>query len=420
MRVFIFLILLFFSFGFQQQVKAEEMVSVRLVNYIEDTKSMTIKVEGNYLTLDPTLTLKSGKEYLLSIEKDVLRIQGDSKLDIRVKDSIQFIPESYDQQHKMYINNRPYLGAMEFKIEEEQYIRPVNQLPLEDYLKGVVPFEVFPSWDLEALKAQALAARTYAVSNLHKQMNDTIQYQVYGGYDWRKSTTKAVVETEGEVISFNNRLIEAFYSASNGGVTENNANVWGGKSVTYFPIKNDPYDPVSPWKFTLNENQIEVASTDWNDPKWWEQNQEIDKQITSSIKKWLQRDGFGNDIKVLTISKFQLSNEQLESKRFTKGSIKVEFLQRLMDGTILYNEVQLDDVNLNKIRPMLGGSRFKSYFIDSLDYNDGVYTMKGRGYGHGVGMSQWGASVMGEQGKSYKEIIEFYFPGTKILQYDEL
>jgi SpoIID/LytB domain protein len=66
------------------------------------------------------------------------------------------------------------------------------------------------------------------------------------------------------------------------------------------------------------------------------------------------------------------------------------------------------------IRSMVGGTRFKSFLTDTLAFSNGIYTLKGRGYGHGVGMSQWGAYMMGHKGKTYKEILQFYFPGTKI------
>ena len=92
---------------------------------------------------------------------------------------------------------------------------------------------------------------------------------------------------------------------------------------------------------------------------------------------------------------------------------------RLLDGTILFDQVALDNVPLTHIRPALGGNRFKSYLVDSLEFENGKYLLKGRGFGHGVGMSQWGAQVMGQKGKSYKEILEFYFPGTRSLTFIE-
>jgi SpoIID/LytB domain protein len=400
-------------FVFPSSIYAEEIVTVRLHKEINDTSELELRLKGGYLSIDSFIPLKEGVNYKLLVKRGHLYLKEGDQVQ-KLNGPIHLIPDQYDTEHQIFINNQPYLGAMEFQIENQQFIRPINQLPLEDYLKGVVPLEVYPSWNLETLKAQALAARTYAVAHLYDKMDDTIRYQVYGGYDWKDSTTRAVEETKGEVITYNHQLINAFYSASNGGMTESNANVWGGKAVSYFPIKRDEFDPVLPWEYKFHQEQINLDTVDWNNPDWWEELQERDQKIASTIKNKLQKNGYPGDIKIVSIPKFELSNEQYKSKRSSKGSITIEFLHRLFDGTVLFEQLNLEDVNLNKIRPMIGGDLFKSYYIDSLESNDGLYTMKGRGNGHGVGMSQWGANYMGEKGKTYSEIIQFYFPGTSI------
>lgn len=404
---------------FSTKTSAEELVTIKLKNYIGDPTELHVTLKGKYRTLDPAFTLKEGMTYTFSTKSGTLWIHGKEE-EYRINGSLILIPERYDQEHQIYINNRPYLGAMEFSIEGQDVIRPVNQLPLEDYLKGVVPFEVYPTWSIETLKAQALAARTYAVSQMHKNMDDTIQYQVYGGYSWFENTTKAVEETQGEVITYEGKLIDAFYSASNGGYTENNAHVWGGKPISCFPIKKDPYDPVNPWEFKLNRTQIPLGEIELEDPKWWDDAIEKDKEIAQSIKKWLHSNGYPGDSKIVMIPQFEVSGEQLESKRSVKGSITIEFLYQPIGGTVLYEQVVLENEDLNRIRPMIGGTLFKSYLIDSLEEKGNQYVLRGRGYGHGVGMSQWGASVMGERGKTYQDIIEFYFPGTKIKQIEKV
>lgn len=396
---------------------AEKMVTVKLVNHIYEESQLRIQLKGKYFSLDPTLSLQEGVNYSLTVNNNdsfILKGAGDKH---KINGSLILIPNTYDQNHQIYVNYRPYLGAMEFVVEEDEaFIRPINQLPLEDYLKGVVPLEVYPSWGLETLKAQALAARTYTVSQISALINDTTQYQVYGGYVWSQNTTKAVEETRSEVITYHNRLINAVYSASNGGVTENNAHVWGEKPMPYFPIKKDPYDPINPWSFTLHQTQIELENINWDNPYWWEKLEEKDKKIMTVMKSWLKKKGYPGDIKILSIPQFELSNQRLDSERSVKGSITVEFLHRLLEGTVFFEQVVLEDVQLDHIRPMIGGTIFKSYLIDSLKLNDGIYTMEGKGFGHGVGMSQWGAYHMGQQGKTYEEIIQFYYPGTTIKE----
>lgn len=408
---------------FPKVSKAEEMMSIKLVNYLKDQSSVSIELHGNYVSLDPGVTLKEGVTYHLTLKNDHLVIKSD-KDTLNVGTSFMLIPHEYDTQHYIAINGRNYLGAINFEIENTKYIRPVNQLPLEDYLKGVVPFEVFPNWDLETLKAQAITARTYAAHHLHETINDTVSYQAYGGYHWEANTTKAVESTKGEVLTYNNHLIEAFYSASNGGMTESNHHVWGGAKLPYYPIKNDPYDPKKNWEFKLHPVQIknEDISLLWNNPtdQIWESIKEKDPKIALSIKNSIKRRGYLGDIKILAIPEFDISEERIPSKRAFKGSITVYFVTNLLDGTLLFQSVELKNVPLSHIRPMIGADRFKSYLVESFDKKQTVYIVKGKGFGHGVGMSQEGANVMGNKGKSYKEILSFYYPGVKVKQLSEV
>ncbi|AST92389.1 modulator protein [Sutcliffiella cohnii] len=400
-------------------VFADEMITIRLVNYVEDTNELTVKVKGEYTTFDSSFSLEEGKNYTFKVKERMLVIESEGT-SYQIEGSVAFIPKKYDTEHIMVIDDRPYLGAMEFIIEKGHFIRPVNQLLLEDYLKGVVPFEVYPTWELETLKAQTLAARTYAITNLHRNMDDTISYQVYGGYTWEEKTSRAVEGTAGEVITYNNRPIDAFYSASNGGLTERNDHVWGGEKLSYFPIKEDPYDPINPWEFRLHQTQIQLENINWDHPNVWDELKELDEPITDSIKRSLHKKGYVGDIKVVAIPKFNVELHSPVTDRAEEGTISIEFLHRLVDGTILYEVVDLEKGNINRIRPMIGGNTFKSYLIDSFELKEGVYYLKGRGFGHGVGMSQWGAEIMGESGKSYKDIIDFYYPGTEIKKFSEL
>ena len=415
----VLVILFSFMFLFANPGQAEELVTVKLVNYVGNTDELQFYLTGSYFSPDLLIPFSEHTRYRVKRKEGKLEIEGGGEV-WEVENSFTLIPEKLDTHHVVRINRRPYLGAMTFQLEEQGSIRPINQLLLEDYLKGVVPFEVFPSWELEALKAQTLAARTYAVSHMKKVMDDTIQFQVYGGYDWHPRTSLAIEGTKGQVLTYENRLIEAFYSASNGGMTENNVHVWGGNPLPFYPIKLDPYDPKQQWEVTMHQIQIDVNQIDWDDPDYWENTVEKDEVISNSLKNWLSRKGYVGDIKILSIPEFTVSPKMNDSRRAVEGSFTVEFMIRLIDGTILFDQVAMKNVPLTHIRPAIGGTRFKSYLIDSLELKNGKYMLKGRGFGHGVGMSQWGAQVMGQKGKSYKEILQFYFPGTSIVNvYDK-
>lgn len=230
----------------------EPKVKVKLVNYLGNQTQLTIIPTGDYLVQGSNIKLISGKTYLLKYDSNKISLLEGNTLLLK-NDSVNLIPLS--DTNYLTINNRPYLGSFSFIPESSKYVRPINEVYIEDYLKGVVPFEMMASWNKEALKAQAVAARTYALSYLNRVIDDTINYQVYAGYSWNPSSTAAVDETKGEVLKSNGRLISAVFSASNGGKTESNVNVWGTAAVPYLTIKADPFDAKIPWKFTIKNNK---------------------------------------------------------------------------------------------------------------------------------------------------------------------
>ena len=155
-----------------------------------------------------------------------------------------------------------YRGALE--------IRPgyvVNALDIDDYVRGVVPDEMPPSWALEALKAQSVAARSYALASdaggaVFDQFADT-RSQVYGGVGAEEPRSdRAVRETEGEVLRAGGSVITAFFFSTSGGHTENIENVWRGAAPrSYLKGVEDPYDNISPrhrWRFTFTTNQMQA------------------------------------------------------------------------------------------------------------------------------------------------------------------
>ena len=147
---------------------------------------------------------------------------------------------------------RNYLGSMKF-FADRQYVDVVNHVYLEKYLYGVVAYEMSNSFPLEALKAQAVAARCYAIKRLEGtrgstyDIGDTSGDQVYKGYNpGYTNVIKAVDATEGQVLTHNNSIITAYFAASNGGQTDRTENVWSA-ALPYFNIQNDPYDLANPY-----------------------------------------------------------------------------------------------------------------------------------------------------------------------------
>ncbi|WP_010676939.1 SpoIID/LytB domain-containing protein [Bacillus timonensis] len=342
------------------------------------------------------------------------------------------------------LNNRPYFGDMKFTIENGN-IRPYNTLPFELYLKGVVPSEMPASWHVEALKAQAVAARTYALSRINS-LDDTVSSHVYGGYIWKDNpsayvnSNKAVEETAGQVLSYNDKLISAVYSSSNGGHTESNSNYWGTAQVPYLQANKDDFDPKIQWSIEFAKDQINTSNLDLKNPdKWWNSTSDIktwkkvygstvstysNKETLDYIKKYINDYYYGNtDIKIVSISNVLFADKDKNSSgKMTKGTIVVDFFVKDKNGTYRMNEktneirkyTMTADLSISRFRSMFGATTFKSYHTNGVTNSNGKIIINGLGYGHGVGMSQYGAQGRAKAGHSYKQILKFYYPGAEL------
>ncbi|MBC7195525.1 MAG: SpoIID/LytB domain-containing protein, partial [Caldisericia bacterium] len=173
--------------------------------------------------------------------------------------------EIYSNEDFIKINNRRYRGyAYLYKNFSTSYI--INKLTIEDYLKGVVPSEMPSSFNIEALKAQAVAARTYALSRIKEKniydVTATPSTQAYLGVDKESDkTSQAVEETMNEVITYDGKIIEALYHSTSGGYTENNENVWFSVPYPYLRGVESPYEDKSPhynWTQTFTNYRIQI------------------------------------------------------------------------------------------------------------------------------------------------------------------
>lgn len=466
---------------------ATPQVSVKLKNYLGSPSSVRVTVRGKYrIAGDPGTELVEGTAYEVRVDNGAVVLFRSGEPVKKYGSSFTVQPVQYGTKNLIYINDRPYLGEMRFEVEGGRYLRPVNRLPLEDYLKGVVPSEMPRTWPLEALKAQAVAARTYASRYLAKTIDDTQTYQVYGGYVWSgadyHNSNRAVDETRGQVLRYKGQLISAVYSASNGGHTESNAAEWGGDPLPYLPAKPDPYDPKLPWSVKIRKVQIDLKGKGLAYPeKWWSDAREADQLITANIKTWIKKNvsAFSAaDLKITAIPHVSVRKETTPGGRRLYGSITVEFFAKDangyrmgQDGKLERFQLQLGTVrasvlnvreqpntqsrilgklqngaravilgrtgdwyriaygkgfayvfaqyvspyySIQTVRDMIGSSLVRTRLIDAVYDRGSTFEIAGRGYGHGVGMSQWGAKVMADKGYSYRKILEFYYPGAVV------
>jgi stage II sporulation protein D len=398
----------------------EPLVQVKLVNYLGDQSSISLKISGSYFLDGTSHLLINTKTYTVKVENKKLYIY-DGNTVLTSGDTLSVTP--INSSDRAFINNRVYMGGFTFTIEDEKYIRPINKIYLDDYLKSVVPAEVYAStWAKDALKAQAVAARSYALHWLNKRiLDDTTYSQAYAGAgNLHPNTTAAVEETAGEVVAYNNKVIETVYSASNGGMTENNYNEWGTAPLPYFPIQADSYDTAIKWNYSLQKQQIDTTSLDLSHPEiWWNDTIEADSKIAENIKSWLNKNGYSNkQIKIVSIPKLAFYNKS-PSGRVQNGDILLNFFVKDkvdVTGKLMLQTIEFTNVFADKIRPIIGYSIMQSNLISEMTETDDAYTLAGTGNGHGVGMSQHGANNRANAGFTYKDILSFYYPTTQILK----
>jgi stage II sporulation protein D (peptidoglycan lytic transglycosylase) len=350
------------------------------VDLYEDGNEIAVVNSGNHLQF-----LGDGRTLVLSIQNKIFT--GD-----------YFEIKPHNNSDYISFKGKNFRGRIKFYIRGDS-IRSINILPLEEYLKGVVPAEM-PVKNgnnyFEALKAFAICARTYSIMkiNLNNSNYDVyldVRDQVYGGADYENPVSnKAIEETRGFILTYHSTPAVIYYSSTCGGHTENSANVFTSQEYPYLSgiVDGDPsYCSISP-KFEWEEDFT-------------------DSEI---IHRLISAGYINNDNSIL--------HSITIISRFNSG--RVNNLQ------ITYENPggPLENVNFygNKIRSILRTADNKNILESTLfnieyDKENHVVKIRGKGFGHGVGFCQWGSIKMAELGFDYKKILFHYFPGTSISNY---
>ena len=335
-----------------------------------------------------------------------------------------------------------YYGGFEYQRTTGGYISVINVVDIEDYVKCVIAAEMSNDWPLEALKAQTVCARTYAAAQTrHRSAGfdvcSTTDCQAYRGASLTNERSDAAAEeTRGVYIYYDGALVtNAVYYSCNGGASESCKNVWGSE-VAYLQGKEDPYEASVAWRFSRYYWSF-TATGD-----------ELREVLKSEAK---------TDIGTVTnvyVSEFSDTGNVIAlTFEGTKGSYTVrrEKCRTLLNGVY-------DHINVRSMRYTVTGGDAGTYFVNdaattvtgtggmyvlsgdgkitpnnesakntyvitadgvqSLEREivntDNTFTFTGSGWGHNVGMSQWGAFAMAEQGCTYRDILEFYYTGITL------
>lgn len=326
------------------------------------------------------------------------------------------------------LNGKEYRGGMLFTNVSDTQMSVINILPTEEYLYGVVPGEMPSSWDEEALKAQAICARGFAISNYNKHISQgfnvcaTTNCQVYSGVGGEaRSTTKAVDETYGEVVMYDGKPIESLFFSSSGGHTANAKNVWG-TYISYLSGVEDSYEPEdSPrhsWSATLSFGEIEEALEKSNIDVGSVESLSAKSDETGRVYELTVKGSEGTHVLKRGSTYSPFVSYGVISQKFSISPI-------LSGGGNLYAKSSLKSSKLASYTA-LGGNATVVTLGDSFtiksnkkteNYTAGStdgYTFTGGGWGHGVGLSQYGAKGMADAGFDYTEILNHYYPGTYV------
>lgn len=307
----------------------------------------------------------------IAFAEDTMRILLLDAKNSKIPQKNEKIERLGNANGEVLLSGLKYSGIIEFwKGENGLYV--INELPLEDYVKGVVTSEVGKNWEIEAIKAQAVAARTYALyqknrnsgKNMPYDLTSSVMHQVYKGGDIPEDIAMAVESTWGEILTYEGEPIPAFYHSTSGGMTEDPVEVFGQSFPYLKPVKTScELSPYSIW-----ERRIPVA--------------EIER--AASVK----------DIKDISIESYTVSNRARTLSIVTDSSKQNIFAKDL--------------------RKELGWDRLPSTMITNIRKTPDFYIFEGKGYGHGVGMCQWTALDMAKKGMNYREILSMFYPGTTI------
>lgn len=296
--------------------------------------------------------------------------------------------------------NRQYRGNMIIKGEGEEFTL-INQVDLTPYLLSVVPSEIYASWPMESLRAQAVAARSYTLSNLGRHSSDgydlcsSVHCAAYNGIaSEHPRTTEAVLSTQGESAIFEGKIIEAVFSSNSGGFTERSDQIWSA-DLPYLrgsnQMKKDNYNfPLAP--IELQEWLLSIPES-------------YSKDYGSSNYRWQLR----------------VPADVIEYRSGLKKINKIEVNQRAQGGTItsltIYGELEEKTYSVSRIRRVLGGLKSSRFYFDSHYDQDGylkeIYVY-GSGWGHNLGLDQSASAGMGADGWNYREIIKHFYPGVEI------
>ena len=360
-----------------------------------------------------------------------------------LKNEEKFVVRSSDRRG-IWVGQKRYAGKLNLFIREND-ILVVNVLGIEKYLGSVVGSEMPAKWPLEALKAQAIASRTYALKQKGNPLYDidsTNKNQVYIGLEAGTSRTKrAVNSTRSLVLTYKNKLINSLFHSSSAGMTENSQDVWKNKYPYLSSVRDfDKDNPKLRWKKKFSRSQLQklfpkiggikqieilnvtgtgrVKNVRIHGDLGTDQMSGVDIRKRMNLKSTLVR------FKFIEVNKTKSDNENL--KLISTKSLEdkpITYIVKMGDNlfdiayrfNVNYQEIVvlngIEDPSIIKVNQILLIPRKP---VNNVPTTEKILVASGYGSGHGVGMSQWGAKYMANKGAKAEEILKHFYRGVKI------
>ncbi len=434
-----------------------------LLTRLNLTDRMKISLDGSY-TLNE-MAFQRGSELTVAISGGTLMVYYEGmSLDAGKQLTLTRHETDAGQENGLRINGAYELhpGDLQVSIQTGQ-LRAVLHAPVEEYLLGVVPYEMSDSFPLEALKAQAVAARTYALRKTgagadYDVVDNTNDQAYYGVKAQNVNAAQAVKETAGQCGFYRDALAACYYSASNGGQTELASHVWGGADDSYLVMADDPYDLENP------ESVVKQAAL----PKALSGNEDLKAlkdPVLGALSELLESRGYDGDMEHIRVT--GITGAETNLPMYTDSPSKIMTLLRLsliVQARRLLPDDEDEEEDISIFTLLTGetpvpteapaqtegtGERWSAMetlpqpVLVTLDIfpvaesalnlsinggrnelitvreTDTAFIVESRRFGHGVGMSQRGAQRMADAYHwTYDQILRFYYPGMKVRAVD--
>lgn len=359
----------------QKENLPHKMIRVAIVR---DARELNLSIDGpyNFIDMETGKVIGTGHRIIKArvrlLDKGIfmgMSVYPAKRLLIRpTKDSF------------VKINNHDFRGEVLLMRTPNNRLTAINSIDIEDYIKGVLYHEVSHHWPMEALKAQAVATRTYALYKMegshHSDYDVTndIYSQVYGGKDSeRYRTGLAVDRTSNQVLTYQGKILPAYFHATCAGMTEDAKELW---NTDIPPLRGVPCmfcqdSPHLHWKRNFRLRDIQLA-----------------------LNKHDYKIGLIKDIAIVDRDR----SERIRNLKIT---------DRQGNSITISGKDFRDIIGPNDVRSNNYEIAMQGYYV----------TLNGKGWGHGVGMCQWGARGMANQQFNYKQILAYYYPGSELMDY---